>query len=74
MSVEWGTMKQYTHEQMVDGLRKVAEEKTQKYAAIDLGISPQYFNDLLHGKREITERVAKELGFRRRIVFERIAK
>lgn len=67
-------MKQYTHEQMVDGLRKVAEEKTQKHAAIDLGISPQYFNDLLHGKREITERVAKELGFRRRVVFERIAK
>lgn len=45
---------------------------TQKATAKELGISPQYLGDILAGRREISDRVAKALGFRRVVTFERL--
>lgn len=44
---------------------------TQKATAEELGISPQYLGDILAGRREISDRVAKALGFRRVVTFEK---
>lgn len=41
----------------------VAEVGTQVDAAKQLKITPAYLNDLLHGKRNISEAMAKKLGF-----------
>lgn len=40
----------------------VAQRLTQKDAASDLHISPQYLGDMLRGQRAITERVLRQLG------------
>lgn len=34
------------------------------------GLSPQYVCDVLKGRRDVSERLANELGFLRRVVFE----
>lgn len=47
-------------------------EGSQKKAAERLGISPQYLNDILRGRREISEAVANKYGLRRVVIFERI--
>jgi hypothetical protein len=36
-----------------------------------LNITPQYLNDILHGRRDISEQVADRLGYRRLVVFEK---
>lgn len=36
---------------------------SQKVAAISLGISTQYLNDLLRGRRNVSEEIASKLGF-----------
>jgi DNA-binding transcriptional regulator YdaS (Cro superfamily) len=38
---------------------------SQKQAAIQLGITPQYLNDILHQRREISTRVADAMGYDR---------
>ena len=43
---------------------------TQVDAAKALGITPQYFSDLMHGRRDVTDSILKKLGLRR-IVVER---
>jgi transcriptional regulator with XRE-family HTH domain len=43
--------------------QRIRETGSQKKAAESLGISAQYFNDLLRGRREPSENVLKELGF-----------
>ena len=41
---------------------------SQQAAASSLGISPSYFSDLLHGKRDCSERVLDMLSLQRVIV------
>ena len=46
----------------------VAKAGSQKEAARLLGISTQYLNDLLRGRREASARVLGKLGLRRVVV------
>jgi plasmid maintenance system antidote protein VapI len=46
----------------------------QSAAAKHLGIPRQHVSDILSGKRSVSESLAKALGFRKRVIFERIAK
>lgn len=43
--------------------RRVAASPSKKQAAADLGISPQYLNDLIKGQRPITDQLAAAMGF-----------
>jgi hypothetical protein len=39
-------------------------------AARRLGVGPQLINDVLSGRRRISTKLAKTLGFRKRVVYE----
>ena len=47
---------------------------TQKAWAQAHDISPQYVADVLNGRREPSERIARALGWQRVVLFERIKK
>lgn len=51
----------------IEGLVKLTG--SQKEAAKTLGVSPQYLSDILRGRREISDVVARRLGFNREVVF-----
>ena len=38
----------------------------------ELGISSQYFNDILHGRRSISFEVAQTMGYEKRIVYVKL--
>jgi hypothetical protein len=48
--------------------REVKKAGSQKEAARTLGISAQYFNDILQGRRDASDNILKKLGLERRIV------
>jgi len=45
---------------------------SQSAAAKHIGVGRQYMSDLLNGRRGISGRIAKALGFKKRVVFELI--
>lgn len=60
-------MKKYTEGDVLNSLReRISPPRgtTQKEVARKLGFSPQFLNDVLNQRREITERLADSLGFR----------
>ena len=63
----------YTYEAVLEELRRKAEEIGQTQLAKDLGISLSMMNDLVHGRRDISERVAEALGYTRQIIFRKSA-
>lgn len=51
-------------------LRKLIDTLgSQKAAADKLGFTPQFINDVLKGRREMTEALAGKLGFKRVVSF-----
>lgn len=44
---------------------------TQNELAAEMGISPQYLSDQLHGRRALGDRLLKSLGYRREIRYIR---
>ncbi len=48
--------------------RRVQAAGSQKKAALDLGISAQYLNDLLQGRRDFSDNLLEKLGLERKIV------
>jgi transcriptional regulator with XRE-family HTH domain len=57
-----------TEQQLTQLLRLAVERNgSQKVVASRLGISPQYLNDILRGRREPGEKVLKALGYRREV-------
>ena len=57
-------------EYMRDLLKRCAVEAgSQKEAAAILKISPQYFNDVVRGKREVSAELAERLGFEKVVSF-----
>jgi plasmid maintenance system antidote protein VapI len=42
----------------------IALKGNKAKAAASLDITPQYFNDIFNGRRDISPRIAKRLGFR----------
>jgi len=47
----------------------VAIEGSQKAAAMRMGISTQYLNDVIRGRREISDRIAGFFGLERVVVY-----
>jgi plasmid maintenance system antidote protein VapI len=54
-------------------IRLLKQKGSQSSLAREIGISSSYLNDVLRGKRQITERIAGHLGYKRSIVFTRIS-
>ncbi len=52
----------------------IENQGSQKKAAEILGISPQYLNDIIMGRRPISDRVARKFGYAGIIQFGRIQK
>lgn len=50
---------------LMELLKFVNKHATQKEAAKALGISAQYLADVLRGRRAVTDKLAKKLGFTR---------
>jgi DNA-binding transcriptional regulator YdaS (Cro superfamily) len=48
--------------------RRVQAAGSQKKAATELGISAQYLNDLLQGRRDFSDNLLEKLGLERKIV------
>lgn len=59
-------------EKVLNAIRKMCKGKTQTAVARELGISSSYLSDILNGKREVSEGLAKRVGFKRVIKYERI--
>lgn len=55
----------YDQEALLDILQKKTIDKTQREVAKELGISYQYLNDILQGRRNISDNIAKRLGYTR---------
>lgn len=63
----------YTREQLVETIYDLVTEHGSQNAVADLlKIKKSYLSDILHGNREISEHVAREIGFYRKTVFEKI--
>jgi plasmid maintenance system antidote protein VapI len=56
---------------MLEKIRARAKEYpgAQKDMASKFGCSPQYINDLVHGRRSITDAAAIPLGYRKVVIF-----
>lgn len=59
-----------TADELRDELRDAASDRAAFCA--EHGISPQYLCDILKGRRDISCRVARALGYERATVFRRI--
>jgi len=58
-------MRHYTEGEVLKELReRIDAEKQQAVVARQLGFTPQFLNDVVGGRRPITERLANSLGFR----------
>ena len=64
---------QYNVEQLMSELRERVSKSTQVAVAAELGVSFQHVNDLLAGRRNMSERVAGAMGYTREIVFRKKA-
>jgi len=53
---------------VIELLRKRVEGSSQKELAEDIGVSQQYINDLIHGRRTPSDKILKYLGLKREIV------
>jgi transcriptional regulator with XRE-family HTH domain len=59
----------YTAVNVIQELEKqVSRHGSQKAAATALGISAQYLNDLLQGRRDASDNILEKLGLRRVVV------
>jgi plasmid maintenance system antidote protein VapI len=60
-------MRYYTSGEVMKFLRERASRKrgAQRQLALELGVSPQYLNDVLSGNRRLTEDIAVAIGFRK---------
>ena len=55
---------------VVDLLRVlVSQEDSQASLAAEIGISPQYLNDILKGRRDLGETVLRYLGLQKRVIY-----
>ncbi len=52
-------------------LSECAELGSQKAWAEKHGLSPAYVSDIIHGRREISDKVAQLLGYSRQVSFKR---
>lgn len=64
------TPAQLTNKQMLGVISALVEKwGTQNSVAARLDITPAYLSDIRAERREISEKVARKLGYRREVVF-----
>lgn len=62
-----------THEKAIELIRqKVKAHGSQIKTAKELDIAPAYLSDILNGRRDVSDSVARKLGYRRVIFFEKL--
>ena len=62
-----------TESQLVEELKSKTDRKAGvKRTAADLGVSSQFVCEVIAGRRSITERLARAMGYRVVIEFERL--
>lgn len=62
-----------TYEQALEIIRGMVDEfGSQKAVAEHLDISQAYMGDILAGKRDISDQVARRFGYRRVVFFEKL--
>lgn len=59
-------------QKIIDEVKKMLEESTQKAVGKKLGYSPSYINSLLNGRHGVTPRLAKQFGYRKVVTWEKI--
>lgn len=63
-----------THEKAIELIRAIVKDKGSQFAAAKfLDISPSYIGDILANKAAISDNVARKLGYRRVLAYEKIA-
>lgn len=64
-----------TQADAIDIIRNIVkEEGSQTGAAKRLGIAVSYLSDILNGNRNVSEKIAKKLGYKKVIVYKKIEK
>lgn len=63
----------FTEKYLVQTLRLRARKTSQVQVAKELGLSPAFICDVLKGRREVTERLARKMGYRKIVEFEKVA-
>ncbi len=56
-------MKSYTVKYVLEELERRVMCRSQKLVAADLGFTPQFINDVLKGRRLLSDKLAESLGF-----------
>ena len=65
-------MKTITSEQVISLLKEKAKEHGSQFkAAIALDISPAYYGDIIAGKRLVSDAIARKLGYRKVVVYQK---
>lgn len=67
-----GKNKQFSEGDLYDALRAKIDTLGQAAAAKELGFTPQFLNDVMNGRRTLSERLVTALGYRRVVTFERM--
>ena len=63
---------QFTEAILISDLKRAVSESSQKEFADRMRLTPQYIKDVLHRRRPVSGQMAKKLGYKRVVVFERI--
>lgn len=68
-------MKTITEQQMLDKIKKeVRALGSQKAFAVKYKIGEAHLSDFLQGRRDITDKISVPLGYKRKVVFEKVEK
>jgi plasmid maintenance system antidote protein VapI len=65
--------KYFSQEQLLEDLRKEVSGSTQTAVADKYGISRSMVNEILSGRRDISQHIAEVLGYKRENMFRKIA-
>lgn len=62
------------HDTVVLQLRRMCAEDSQRNVASALGVSETLLSHVLAGRRKISADLAKRLGYRRKIILDKVGK
>ncbi len=63
----------YTDEKLLEILLRRIAESTQRQVAEELGVSRSFLNDVVHGRRNVTDSMVEKLGFKRSTIIRKVS-
>lgn len=63
----------YSEDHVREILKKRAAAASQTQLAIDLGVSLAFVNDAIHGRRNLSDKLANALGYEKVTVYRKVA-